>query len=124
MKIEIETKYIADDNTVFDNEYECAEYEKSLPLKRLLDEIHAAVADNPDFADKIEELGAKLARDRRSRGELKRGRRPTETPAPVTHDETSLQAPFAPGDDDPSAVDIDDLERKGYFDDSPEAPCA
>ena len=124
MKIQIETKYIADDKTVFDTEAECAEYEKSIPLKRLLDEIHAAVADNPDFADKIEELGAKLARDRRSRGELKRGRRQAETPAAATHDETPLQAPFAPGDDDPSAVDIDELERKGFFDDAPEAPCA
>ena len=123
MKIEIETKYIADDNTVFYNEVECAEYEKSLTIKRLLDEIYAAVVDNANFADKIEELGAKLARDRRNRGELKRGRRPAETPASITQDETPLQSPFAPGDDDPTAVDIDELERKGYFDNAPEAPC-
>ena len=117
-------KYLADDGKVCDTEAECIAYEKMLPYKQLLDDINHAIATSPDFADKIEELGAKLARDRRSRGELKRGRRPAETPAPVTHDETPLQAPFAPGDDDPTAVYIDDLERKGYFDDAPEAPCA
>ena len=117
-------KYLADDGKVCDTEAECIAYEKMLPYKQLFDDINHAIATSPDFADKIEELGAKLARDRRSRGELKRGRRPTETPAPVTHDETPMQAPFAPWDDDPSVVDIDELERNGYFDDAPEAPCA
>ena len=117
-------QYLANDETPFTTEMECLAYEKMLPYKQLFDDINHAIATSPDFADKIEELGAKLARDRRSRGELKRGRRPTETPAPVTHDETPMQAPFAPWDDDPSVVDIDELERNGYFDDAPEAPCA
>ena len=53
----------------------CIAYEARLPFVRLFDLTQKAVEDNPDFRDKIEALGTQLARDRRERGDLRRGRK-------------------------------------------------
>jgi len=53
----------------------CIAYEARLPFVRLFDQTQKAVEDNPDFRDKIEALGTQLARDRRERGDLRRGRK-------------------------------------------------
>ena len=68
-------KYEADDGSVFDTLEEAEHYETHLPLLKFMQEIETRVAENPDFADRIEKLGAKIAKERRERGELKRARK-------------------------------------------------
>ncbi len=72
-------KFYADDDVEearpFNTEEECREYEHHLPILKFMQEIEVRVAENPDFADRIEKLGARLAKERRERGELKRARK-------------------------------------------------
>ena len=68
-------KWFADDETEFETEAECVEYEASLPTLRLINDLEKRIAEDPDFAERIERLGARIAKERRERGELKRARK-------------------------------------------------
>ena len=93
------TRFEAFDGTAFDDEAECRAYEAARPELALvglsLEEVTAALNRTDEgLADAIEAIGARLARDRRSSGSLKRTRKsngaaePTDEPAGV---------PLAPG---------------------------
>ena len=77
-------KITADDGTPFDTVEECLAYEERLPLRKLLAEVEEAVANDADFADKIEKIGTSLARARIAAGNLKRQRKAKDDPAPAT----------------------------------------
>jgi len=139
--MKIVQKFVADDGTEFDDEVDCAAHEEMLPFAALLAQVEEAIKNSAGFADKIEEIGARVARVRRARGELKRTRKPTETPAPAAPDAATPEAPFeapvtahpntpptpksqdsgpqwndGPDTFDPTIdVSVEKLEREGYF---------
>lgn len=88
MKMKMVTKYVAFDGVEFLSEVECKNYEAKLSHVRIvglsIEAVEAALSGaDAGLADAIELLGAKLARARRDRGELKRGgRAPAELPVP------------------------------------------
>ena len=92
--MKIVQQYVADDGTVFDDEIECAAHEEMLPFVALIAQVEDAAIRSAGFADKIEELGARIARNRRGRGELKRFRRAGDTLAPTTPRDPITDAPF------------------------------
>jgi hypothetical protein len=88
------TTFQAFDGTAFTDEAECRAYEAARPEMMLVALTSADIAaaidrSNADLADAIEMLGARLARERRAGGELKRTRKsngaaePTDEPAGV-----------------------------------------
>ena len=113
--MKIVQKFVADDGTEFDDEIDCAAHEEMMPFAALTAQVEDAVIRSAAFADKIEEIGARVARVRRARGELKRTRKPTETPAPAAPEAPTLEAPFD------LAADVNNQEREGFFA-SAEAP--
>ncbi len=107
-------QFIADDGAEFDTEAECLAHEKMLPFAALLKNVWETCKESADFSNAIEEMGAKIARERRAAGNLKRVRRPSETPAPAAPEPPTPEAPFeAPSSE--TAVDVGDLEPEGCF---------
>lgn len=79
--MKIVTKYVAFDGCTFNSEAECRAYEAKLAHVRLVDlkieQIEAALSGaDPDLADAIEQIGTRIARSRRERGELRHQRKP------------------------------------------------
>ena len=71
--------YEAFDGTPFNTEAECRAHEKRFAHGRLVgltvDQLEAALSGvDAELADAIEVVGAKIGRDRRERGEMKRER--------------------------------------------------
>ena len=88
------TKFVAFDGVEFTTESACRSHESDNAHKLLIgltaEQIDAAIAgEQEDIAEALETVGAKIARDRRARGELKRKRAPKDAPAtepePVHH---------------------------------------
>jgi hypothetical protein len=109
--MKIVQKFVADDGTEFDDEVECATYEEMMPFAGLLTKIDEAAAISTSFAWEIEVRGRKLAKARIDRGDAKRTRKPSETPAPAAPEAPTPEAPFDPAID----VSVEKLEREGYF---------
>jgi len=79
------TKYSAFDGVEFYNETECRNYEAKLAHVRLInlsiEQIEAALSGaDPDLADCIERIGAKIGHARRDRGELRHQRKAKDAP--------------------------------------------
>ena len=77
--MKIVQKFQAFDGVEFNSEADCRAYEKRNAHQRLvglsIDQVEAALSGaDAELADAIEILGAKIARDRRERGEMKRQR--------------------------------------------------
>lgn len=75
------TKYVAFDGVSFNSEAECRAYEAKLAHVRLvnltIEQIEAALSGtDPDLADAIEQIGTRIGRARRERGDLRRERKP------------------------------------------------
>ena len=91
------TRFEAFDGTAFDDEAECRAYEAARPELALvglsLEEVTAALNRTDEgLADAIEAIGARLARDRRTRGSLKRTRKSNDV---ATSEPAGV--PLAPG---------------------------
>jgi hypothetical protein len=89
------TEYESFDGKRFETEAACRSHEKSncqfLLVGLTLEDITRAMEDGQgDIADALEVIGAKIARDRRDRGELKRKRGPK--PLSTTSEQDSDQA--------------------------------
>ena len=74
------------DGQVFETEAACRAYETANTHKLLVglsaEEIDRAIAgDQDDLAEALEAVGARIARARRERGDLKRRRAPKDAPA-------------------------------------------
>ena len=73
------TTFLAFDGTPFESREECLAYERDHSVARLagltIEQIEVAINGNDaELANLIEEIGAKIARERRKRGDLKRAR--------------------------------------------------
>lgn len=93
-------KWQAFDGVEFYNEAECKGYEVKLAHIRLInlnvEQIEAALGGlDPDLADAIEQIGARIGRARRERGELKRER---------GHKAAPLDPPASSGDGEEAAA--------------------
>jgi hypothetical protein len=96
--MKIETKYVAFDGFPFQTEAECRAYESKLSHVRLagmtIEQVEAALnGSDPELADAIEQVGTRLARDRRERGDLKRQRAPKGHSAQVAEADDAASAP-------------------------------
>lgn len=79
-------KYQSFDGVFFDTEAECKAYESKLSHVRVtgltIEQVEAALAGHDkDLAEALEEIGTRIARARRARGELKRSRPADAAPA-------------------------------------------
>ena len=93
------TRFEAFDGTAFDDEAECRAYEAARPELALvglsLEEVTAALNRTDEgLADAIEAIGARLARDRRNSGSLKRTRKSNGAAEP---EHEAAGVPLAPG---------------------------
>jgi hypothetical protein len=78
--MKVRTKYVAFDGVSFNSEAECRAYEAKLAHVRLvnltIEQIEAALSGtDPDLADAIEQIGTRIGRARRERGELRHQRK-------------------------------------------------
>ena len=93
------THFQAFDGQQFDDEAECRAYEAARPELALvglsLEEVTAALNRTDEaLADAIEAIGARLARDRRNSGSLKRTRKSNGAAEP---EHEAAGVPLAPG---------------------------
>lgn len=101
--MKIVTKYIAFDGVTHATESECRAYEAKLAHVRLVDlkieQIEAALSgSDPDLADAIEQIGSRIGRARRERGELKRGHKGAATMEPPVSADSTERIPSETGD--------------------------
>jgi hypothetical protein len=97
------TRFLAFDQTEFDNEAECRAYEKRFAHLRLIGlteaQIAAALAgDDADLADAIEVVGGRIARARVAGGKRKRQPNGGAEQAQITHQPAGDEV--LPGDPD------------------------
>lgn len=86
--MKIVTKYVAFDGCPFNSEAECRAYEAKLAHVRLvnltIEQVEAALdGSDSDLADCIEQIGARIGRARRERGDLRRHRAKDTPPDPT-----------------------------------------
>jgi hypothetical protein len=98
-----ETRWVAFDGVPFVTEAECRAYEAKLAHVRIADlpieRIEAALSGaDPEIADAIEEVGTRIARARRARGDLRRGARASAEP-PASAQPQADAAPASPDED-------------------------
>jgi hypothetical protein len=133
------TKFVAFDDTEFETEAHCRAHEFTNAHKLLvglsLETVERAlVGDQDDVAEAIEVVGAKLARARRERGDLKRRRAPKDTlidpehralvtgfaPDPVQVNDTTAGTPTPPWSATSGVALVPDYAR-GQFNNGQEA---
>jgi len=95
------TKYASFDGQVFETEGACRAHETANAHKLLVglsaEEIDRAIAgDQDDLAEALEAVGARIARARRERGDLKRRRAPKDAPAEAPNLAVEMPRPHEP----------------------------
>jgi hypothetical protein len=98
------TKYAAFDGVEFYSEAECKAYERKLAHHRLIDlkieQIEGALAgSDPDLADCIEQIGARIGNARRERGELRHQRKTKDAPPDPPASADSTERPSRESED-------------------------
>lgn len=111
-------KWAAFDGVEFYNEAECKAYEVKLAHIRLVnlsvEQIEAALSGaDPDLADAIEQIGARIGRARRERGELRHQRRGKDDPSRAITGAAASADRRADEEPEPTDADIAQMIAEG-----------